>query len=88
MFWWHCCPCRALVRLSRPCRASLEMRVLRANYQAFISQAMNGIVGKLIDFEWTGGKIVPQDLIDILCDDSTGCKEAGDNDDFQQKQTQ
>ena len=32
----------------------------------------------IIDFEW----IVQQELITVLCDDSTGCKEAGDNDDF------
>ena len=35
-----------------------------------------------MDFEWTGGKIVQQELIEILCDESTGCKEAGDNDEF------
>ena len=28
--------------------------------------------------EW----IVQQELIKVLCDDYTGCKEAGDNDDF------
>ena len=47
---------------------------------------MNGIVEKLIsmdiDFELAGGRIVRQQLIEILCDDSTGRKEAGDNDDF------
>ena len=54
--------------------------------------AINYIVGKLImmahRFEWTGGKIVPQTLTDMLYNDSTGCKEAGDNDIFPQKQTQ
>ena len=35
-----------------------------------------------MDFEWTSRKIVPQELIDILCYDSTGCKKADDNDDF------
>ena len=36
----------------------------------------------LIHFEWTGGKIVPQELIYILCDRSTGCKKVCDSDDF------
>ena len=31
---------------------------------------------------WTDGKIVPQELIDILCDDSTGCKNESKNDFF------
>ena len=31
---------------------------------------------------WSGGNNVPQELIDKLCDDSIGCKEAGENDDF------
>ena len=35
----------------------------------------------LIDFEWTGSKIVQQELIEVLCNDSTGFKEVDDNDD-------
>ena len=31
---------------------------------------------------------MPPELIDILCDDSTGCKKAVDNDDFPQMQKQ
>ena len=37
-----------------------------------------------MDFGWTGGKIVPQELVDILCDNSNGCKKVGDINDFQQ----
>ena len=33
------------------------------------------------DFEWTDGKIVPQELIDILCNSSTVCEEEDDYDD-------
>ena len=39
---------------------------------------------------WTGSKIVKQKMIKILCDDSTGCKEAGIDDDYhrsRQRQT-
>ena len=65
-----------------PCRASLEMHTRRANYQAFIwchahEQFPNvpspeGHGWKIdeegsVDYEWTHGFIVPQELIDILC---------------------
>ena len=36
----------------------------------------------LDDSEQTGSKIVEQELIEVLCDDSTGCKEADANGDF------
>ena len=32
--------------------------------------------GSSIDFEWTGGNTVQQEMIEILSDDSTGWKEA------------
>ena len=38
-------------------------------------------------FEWTGGKIV-QEMIAISCDDSNGCKEAGNNDDYHRSRLQ
>ena len=39
--------------------------------------------------EWNGGKIIPQELVDILCGDSTGWLQGGgDNESFPQKQTQ
>ena len=41
-----------------------------------------------MDFEWTYGKTVLQELTDLLFDDTTGCKKVDDNDDFPQKQTQ
>ena len=37
---------------------------------------------------WTGGKIVQQEIIEILCDDSTSCKEAGDNNDYHRSRQQ
>ena len=39
----------------------------------------SSILGGLVGY---GGKIVQYELIEILCDDSIGCKEAGDNDNF------
>ena len=39
---------------------------------------------------WTGGKIVQQKMIEMTCDDSTDCKEAGNNDHYhrsRQRQT-
>ena len=40
-------------------------------------QAMNGIDGKLMltHFEWTDGKIVQQEIIEILCNGSVCCQE-------------
>ena len=58
-----------------------------------IFQAMNGILRKLmvaIDFQCTGGKIVRQEMTEILRDDSTGCNKVGNNDDYhknRQRQT-
>ena len=53
-------------------------------------QAMNGVVGKLMvmahRFEWTGSKIVEQELLEVLCDYSTGWKETVDNDDSHSRQ--
>ena len=31
-----------------------------------------------MNFEWTGSKIVEQESSEVLCDNSTGCKEADD----------
>ena len=80
-----------------PCRASLEMHAQRANYQTFIwchahEQFPNipspeGHGWKIddegsFDFEWTGGNIVPQELIDILYNDSTGGAEEEEDEDL------
>ena len=35
-----------------------------------------------MDFQWTVGKIVQQEMIEIQCDDSSGFKEANKNDDY------
>ena len=43
-------------------------------------QAMSGIIAKLMLAH--RGKIVQQEMIEIICDDSTGCEEAGKNGDY------
>ena len=80
-----------------PCRASLEMHAQRANYQTFIwchaheqfpnIQSPEGHGWKIddegsFDFEWTGGNIVSQELIDILYNDSTGGAEEEEDEDL------
>ena len=42
-------------------------------------QSLKDMVGGSFDFEWTDGKIVPQELIDILCNNSTVCEEEEDD---------
>ena len=37
----------------------------------------------LSDFQWTGGKIVQRELINILCNDYTACDDADDDDDYE-----
>ena len=34
------------------------------------------------DFDWTAGKIVPQELIDILCENATDEEEEEEDEDF------
>ena len=75
----------------------MEMHAQRANYQTFTwchaqkqflyipSSEVHG--WKINDegsfnFEWTGGNIVPQGLIKILNNDSTGCAEEEEDEDL------
>ena len=64
-----------------PCRDSLEVHILCVNYQSYIwchaddkqpdlpdLEVSGWKVGtEGIEYEWTSGDIVPQELIDILC---------------------
>ena len=64
---------------------------MHVNFRMY--QAMDGIVGKLMGMakSFLSGLVVyfvPQELIGLLCDDSTSCKEADANDDLPQTHTQ
>lgn len=76
-----------------PCRASLEMHVRRVNYQLYVwlhshenypqlpdlekSGWKLGPVG--IEYNWTSGNIVPQELVDILCCNETDSNNSSDS---------
>lgn len=67
-----------------PCRDSLQMHILRANYQSYIwlhadeklpvlpdlDESGWKVGAEGIEYVWTKGEIVPQELIDILCTSS------------------
>lgn len=78
-----------------PCRGSLEMHSRRVSYQTYIwlhavdnrpdlpdiresgwKEGENGI-----EFEWTSGAIVPEELIDILCASETDNRSDDDDED-------
>ena len=86
--WWHIFPPGiALVFLLLAEHYLTHMSkepIIRHSYQWCANPCMANKVESwwwwLIDFVWTGSKIVQQELIEVLCNDSTGCKEVGDND--------
>lgn len=80
--------------LLSPCRSTLHMHIKRANYQALVwKESTNAYYPDLpspeehgwkinsngdIDYNWCGGDIIPQELVDIL---STNEPESNDSDD-------
>ena len=70
----------------------METHAKKANYHPFISVSKCAKLSWKVDDDgssiWSGPVVtlyLVKGLIYILCDDSTGCKKAGDIDDFPQK---